>query len=115
MHKSIEDILDNWVEKINQDEFYLANSFDQIIQEKSSSEAFDFIPHMVDAILSTKDDFIASQLIFYMNCLYGKAKTTEIHPVFISKQRELENHISQLDGEDSAREYNEFKRDLRLA
>ena len=35
MHKSIADILDNWVEKINQDEFYLANSFDQIIQEKT--------------------------------------------------------------------------------
>ncbi|MBS4177642.1 hypothetical protein [Lederbergia citrea] len=114
MHKSIADILDNWIEKINQDEFYFANSFDKIINDKNSSEAFDFIPHMIDAILLTNDDFIASQLIFFMNCLYGKANTTELHPVFVSKRKELEKHLSSLEGEDSIREYEEFKRDLRL-
>jgi hypothetical protein len=106
--------LDNWVEKINQDEFYFANSFDQLINEKSSSESFDFIPHMIEAILLTNDDFIASQLIFYCNCLYGKANTTELHPVFFCKREELEKHISSLKGEDTVREYGEFKRDLRL-
>ena len=114
MHKSIADILDNWIEKINQDEFYLANSFDEIINAKNSSEAFEFIPYMIEAILLTEDDFIASQLIFYMNCLYGKANTTEIHPFFISKRQELENHISNMAGNNSVREYSEFKRDLRL-
>lgn len=114
MHKSIAEILDNWIEKINQDEFYLANSFDEIINTKSSSEAFEFIPYMIEAILLTGDDFIASQLIFYMNCLYGKANTTELHPFFISKRQELEDHISHIGGNDSVREYSEFKRDLRL-
>ncbi|MEK5040173.1 hypothetical protein [Sporosarcina sp. FSL K6-3457] len=114
MHKSIADILENWIEKINQDEFYIANSFDVIINAKNSSEAFEFIPYMIEAILLSEDDFITSQLIFYMNCLYGKANTTELHPSFISKRQELENHISNMSGNNSVREYNEFKRDLRL-
>ena len=69
---------------------------------------------MIEAILLTEDDFISSQLIFYMNCLYGKANTTEIHSSFISKRQELENHISNMAGNNSVREYREFKRDLRL-
>ncbi|KEZ52458.1 hypothetical protein [Metabacillus indicus] len=114
MHKDIESILDNWIEKINKDEFYLAHSFDKIIEKKSSAEAFEYIPHMIDAILETNDDFIASQLIFYLNCLYGKADTAEIHHAFISKKEEMEWHINNLDGEDSKREYLEFKRDLKI-
>lgn len=114
MHKSIANILENWVEKINQDEFYFDNAFQQLIQEKSSVEAFEFIPHMVDAILSINDDYIVSELIFYLNCLYGKANTTEIHPTLSAKLEDLEKHITNLKGEYSAREFKEFKRDLRL-
>ncbi|WP_191561955.1 hypothetical protein [Metabacillus idriensis] len=114
MHKDIEGILDNWVEKINQDEFYLAHSFDLIIENKNSAEAFEFIPHMIDAILETNDDFIASQLIFYLNCLYGKADTAEIHHEFRSKKEELEEHINNLGCDNSEREYKEFKRDMKI-
>ncbi|MGP7816766.1 hypothetical protein [Niallia sp. 01092] len=115
MHKDIESILENWVEKINEDEFYLAHSFDRIIDNKSSVEAFEYIPHMIDAILETNDDFIASQLIFYTNCMYGKANTTELHPIFVSKLEELEKHILSLHGNNSKREYEEMKRDLRMS
>ncbi|MFT8319986.1 MAG: hypothetical protein ABF649_03685 [Bacillus sp. (in: firmicutes)] len=114
MHKEIENILENWVEKINEDAFYLAHSFDRLIDEKSSILAFEYIPHMLDAILETNDDFIASQLIFYTNCMYGKANTTELHPAFVSKLEKLENHIHHIDGNNSKREYGEMKRDLRM-
>ncbi|WP_445491721.1 hypothetical protein [Niallia sp. 03133] len=114
MHKDMESILENWVEKIKEDEFYLAHSFDRLIDNKSSMEAFEYIPHMLDAILETNDDFIASQLIFYTNCMYGKANTTELHPVFVLKLEELESHIHHIDGNHSKREYEEMKRDLRM-
>lgn len=114
MHKEIESILDNWIEMINEDEFYLAHSFDQLIDRKNSVEAFEYIPHMLDAILETDDDFIASQLIFHLNCLYGKADTTEIHPYLASNLEQLEEHIFHLQGEYSKHEYEELKRDIRL-
>ena len=114
MHHTIAVILEDWVEKINEDEFYLSTAFDKLIQEKTSFEAFDFIPYMLDAILETNDDFVASQLIFYMNCLYGKADTTEIHPVLSQKQEKLDQHIARLTGNYAIREHREFKRDLRL-
>ncbi|MGD6796084.1 hypothetical protein [Metabacillus indicus] len=91
MHKEIEGILENWVEKINLDEFHLAHSFDKVIQSKKSPEAFEYITHMIDAILETYNDFIASQLIFYLNCLYGKSDTAEIHPALILKERNWKN------------------------
>ena len=34
MHQSIAIILENWVEKINEDEFYFSNAFEQLFQEK---------------------------------------------------------------------------------
>lgn len=34
-------------------------SFDKLIDHKNSTEAFEYIPHMIDAILETKDDFSA--------------------------------------------------------
>lgn len=114
MHHSIVRILEDWVEKINQDEFYFSNAFNPLIQNKTSYEAFDFIPHMLDAIIETSDDFFASQLIFYLNCLYGKADTTEIHPVLLKKQVMIERHLAGLDGHYAIKEYREFKRDLRL-
>ena len=66
MHQSIALILENWVKKINEDEFYFSTKFDQLIQEKTSYEAFEFIPHMLDVILETNDDFVAAQLIFHL-------------------------------------------------
>lgn len=114
MHPEIAEILTDWTRKINEDEFYLARSFDRLIEKKSSSDAFNFIPDMIHAILLTDDDFIASQLVFYLNCLYGKADTTEIHPVFQETRRELEQHLIRLDGDDARNEYKDLKRDLRL-
>jgi len=114
MHQSIATILENWVEKINEDEFYFSNAFDRVFQEKTSYEAFEFIPHMLEAILETNDDFVAAQLIFYLNCLYGKADTTEIHAAFSEQQIKLEKHIASLNGHYAMREYRELKRDLRL-
>lgn len=114
MHESIAMILENWVQKINEDEFYFSNAFDQLIQEKTSYEAFEFIPHMLEAILETNDDFIAAQLIFYLSCLYGKADTTEIHNALSEQQTKLEKHIASLNGHYAMRDYREFKRDLRL-
>ena len=114
MHQSIAIILENWVEKINEDEFYFSNAFEQLFQEKTSYEAFEFIPHMLEAILETNDDFVAAQLIFYLNCLYGKADTTEIHTALSEQQTKLEKHIARLDGHYAMRDYRELKRDLRL-
>lgn len=114
MYKSIAIILDNWIEKINEDEFYFSNAFDQLIQEKTSYEAFEFIPHMLEAILETNDDFVAAQLIFYLNCLYGKANTTEIHTALAEQQTKLEKHITNLNGHYAMRDYRELKWDIRL-
>ena len=114
MHQSIAMILENWVEKINEDEFYFSNAFDRLIQKKTSYEAFEFIPHMLEAIIETNDDFVAAQLIYYLNCLYGKADTTEIHTALSEQQTKLEKHIARLNGHYAMREYRELKRDLRL-
>lgn len=114
MHNSLAHILENWVEQINLDEFYLVHSFDRLLAEKSSSEAYEFIPYIIEAVLLTTDGFLASQLIFYLNCFYGKADTTELHPVLLDKRKELENHISRLKDPDAAREYEELKKELRL-
>ena len=114
MHKSIAMILENWVEKINEDEFYFSTAFGQLIQEKTSYEVFEFIPHMLEAILETNDDFVAAQLIFYLSCLYGKADTTEKHAALSEQQTKLEKHIASLDGHYAMRDYREFKKDLRL-
>ena len=59
MHQSIAVILENWAEKINEDEFYFSTAFEQLIQEKTSYEAVEFILHMLEAILDTNDDFVA--------------------------------------------------------
>lgn len=109
IHKEIESILDNWIEKTNKNEFYLAHSFDKLINRKNSAEAFEYIPQMIDGIVETNENFIASLLIFYLICLYEKANTTEIHPYLSSKIEQLEAHIFHLQGE-----YQEFKRDVRL-
>ena len=114
MHQSIAMILENWVEKINEDEFYFSTVFDQLIQGKTSYEAFEFIPHMLEAIIETNDDFVAAQLIFYLNCLYGKADTTEIHTALSEQTTKLEKHLASLNGHYAMRDYREFKRDLRL-
>ena len=114
IHKSIAIILDNWVEKINEDEFYFSNTFEQLFQEKTSYEAFEFIPHMLEAILETNDDFVSAQLIFHLNRLYGKADTTEIHTELSEQQTKLEKHIASLNGQYAMRDYHEFKQDSRL-
>ena len=61
-----------------------------------------------------RDEFVAAQLIYYLNCLYGKADTTEIHAALSEQQTKLEKHIASLNGHYAMREYREFKRDLCL-
>lgn len=114
IHPDIAEILHNWIAKINADEFHFAHAFDALIARKTEVEAFEFTPYLLEAALLAYDDFIVSQLLFYLNCMYGKANTTEIHYKVLDKLPLLEQHVLQLNGHYAEQELNEFKRDLRL-
>lgn len=110
----IDEILNDWVRKLNEDEFYFTHAFETLIESFTSYEAFDFIELMVQTILKLDNPFLVNQFIFFTGCLYSKAKTTELHPVMEKNLPAIEKHILQLQNSGVHREWQELKRDLRL-
>ncbi|MEC1178505.1 hypothetical protein P9B03_08435 [Metasolibacillus meyeri] len=81
----IDEILNDWVRKLNEDKFYFAHTFEALIVSFTSHEAFDFIESMIQTILTLDNPFLVNQFIFFTGYFYNKAQTTELHPMMQKK------------------------------
>jgi len=113
MKQELSDIYVNWQDKLQEDEWYFSNAFDDIERGMSAGEAFDYIPVIIKQILILNNDFLVWNTLYFLLSIYSTAKTTEIHSELKKNWLTLSEHIS--DYEDSfEKPFQELKRYLRI-
>lgn len=113
MRQEFSNIFVNWQDKLNEDEWYFSNAFDDIKTGMTPVEAFDFIPIIIKQILILDDDFLIWNALYFLISIYSIAQTTEMHCELNRNWETFSEHISKY--KDSYKNpYQELKRYLRI-
>ncbi len=111
--KSLHEILINWQENLDQDEWYFSRSFEEMSENMTSEEAFHFIPVVVKEFTKLKNAFLIGELIDFLHAVYTKANTTEVHPILLQEQENINEIIITYGDDYSKHALNEFKESIR--
>jgi hypothetical protein len=90
----VNDVLQNWEVKLQENEAYLAQSFGGIIQSLEPWQAFALIPEAVDIVLAQTDPSLVVECFNLLFDLYGRADTTEIPPYLAQNWNRLVRHVT---------------------
>lgn len=108
IRKKINKSLNNWEEELNKDEWYFSNLRDEILQEITPEEAFNYIPDVVKICLELKDKYLVGEIFEILLDLVKRTNTTEI-PSYLEKNWEaLINYVSSI-GDYNKRKTKELK------
>jgi hypothetical protein len=111
--KSLLDTYIDWQDKLDNDEWYLSNSFELITKDMSPEEAFNYIPNVIEMLFKLDDDFLIWETLYFLIELYNNANTTQIHPFLERNWSLLKKYITKY--KDSyATPFKELGRYLRI-
>ncbi|MFF2288692.1 ABC transporter [Peribacillus butanolivorans] len=84
-----------WEDKLDNDEWYFSNSFESITKGMSPEEAFNYVPNVIEVLLTLDNDFLVWETLYFLSELYSIADTTQIHPHHESNWSVLTEHIKK--------------------
>jgi hypothetical protein len=111
--KPLHKVFHNWQEKLDQDEWYFSHSFDEIIENMSSEEAFQYTPIVIQELAKCRNAFLIGEMVDFLHSVYEVANTTEIHPILIQEKDNIEGVIRKFGDEYSQQAFSGFKKSLR--
>ncbi|WP_052504524.1 hypothetical protein [Rossellomorea aquimaris] len=112
--KPLHEIFINWQEKLDHDEWYFSQSFEEITANMTSEEAFQYIPVVIQEFKKLRNAFLIGEMVDFLHTVYEIANTTEVHPTLVQEQENIEKIILEFGDDYSLQAYNEFKKSLRL-
>ncbi|MFB1100523.1 ABC transporter [Terribacillus sp. JSM ZJ617] len=115
MEKELLQIFDNWEEKLDQDEWYFRNSYEELLDGLSAESAYNSIPGVVNVLLKMQDSYLLNESIDFLDELYNYADTTEIHSYLKDNLSSIEEHVSRFGDDYSKSSLAKFKSTIRLA
>ncbi|SDM18029.1 hypothetical protein [Sediminibacillus halophilus] len=107
-------IFNDWKSKLEKDEWYFRNSYEDLINRLTSQEAFDNIPDVISVLLTIKNSFLIGETIDFLHELYNIADTTEIHPYLQENLMIINKHIEKYADTYGKDAFGEFKSSIRL-
>ena len=110
---SLQEILINWQENLDQDEWYFSRSFEEVTKNMTSEEAFHYIPIVIKEFTTLQSAFLIGELIDFLHAVYTKANTTEVHPILLQEQENINEIIITYGDNYSKHALNEFKKSIR--
>ncbi|WP_243293122.1 ABC transporter [Bacillus sp. FJAT-47783] len=110
----LKEILKDWEEKLDKDEWYFRNSFEKLTEGMSSQDAFNYIPTVVNELLQLKTTFLIGEVLDLLHILYSKADTTEIHTELREKICKIERLVAEYGDEYSRNSLFELKKAIRI-
>ncbi|MCD7034539.1 ABC transporter [Metabacillus sp. GX 13764] len=113
MKDALSQVYDHWEEKMDNNEWYFSDAFDDIVKDMTPEDAFAYIPNVLGMLLRIEEEFLIWETLYFLLQVYAIADTTEIHPELKSSWDALEKHISCYP-EAYGTPFQELKRDLRL-
>jgi hypothetical protein len=111
--KKLLEVYNEWEDKLDADEWYFSNAFEEISRDMSSESAFNYIPEVIYMLLDLEEDYLIWETLYFLIDLYRIAETTEIHPILEKNWSALREHIKQYEDSYST-PYQELKRFLRV-
>ncbi|MCA1063862.1 ABC transporter [Rossellomorea sp. AcN35-11] len=111
--KPLHELLINWQENLDQNEWYFSESFDEITAHMTSEDAFQYIPVVIKEWNKMTNPFLIGEMVDFLHSVYEIANTTEVHPVLIQEKENIEALIHTYGDEYSKEAFSEFKRSLR--
>ncbi|WP_095271060.1 MULTISPECIES: ABC transporter [Terribacillus] len=88
-------IFANWETKLEKNEWYFSDCYEELTTNLSSFEAFSAIPDVISVLLTVKDPFLLNETIDFLDTLYIIADTTEIHPMLRGEWENIKSHIQR--------------------
>ncbi|KGX88221.1 hypothetical protein [Pontibacillus litoralis] len=80
MEKELLSIFKYWESKLEKHEWYFIDSYESIINDLTSEDAFNSIPETVSVPLKLENSFLIGETIDFIHEIYNIADITEIHP-----------------------------------
>ncbi|MDX8045868.1 ABC transporter [Gracilibacillus sp. S3-1-1] len=105
-------IFQDWQFKLDNDEWYFQNAFEELTIGLTPVEAYDSIPTIIEVLFEMEDHFLIEETMDILLGIYHIADTTEIHP-FIEMQQ-IEQHLDKYHSVYGKVCLNELKRLLRI-
>lgn len=107
-------IFESWENKLDNDEWYFSNSFENIIDRLSSVEAYDYIPTVINELVKLRHSYLIGETLDFLHSLYNRADTTEIHPIMKNELEHIQNIVSQYGDDYGRHALHELKASLRI-
>jgi len=114
LEEKLLNILKNWEAKLNQNEWYFRESFEELTKGLSAEKAFNAIPEICSIILKLESSFLIGETIDFLHEMYNVADTTEIHPFLRKHLDQIQKHINKFGDDYEKNAFKEFKESLRL-
>ncbi|WP_054859455.1 hypothetical protein [Gracilibacillus sp. JCM 18860] len=111
MENAILNIFEDWEKKLENDEWYFQNAYENLVEGLTSEEAFLQIPAIIHILLKTVDCFLLSEGVEILIGIYHIADTTQVHPPFFEEKRvDIEHHLSKHGDQHAQEVYGALKR-----
>lgn len=110
----LSDIYTEWQQKLDENEWYFSNAFEELLNRLSPAEAYDYIPVVIDELIQLRHSYLIGETLDFLHSVYNRADTTEIHPIVEKEFRNIENVIHQYGDKYSKYAFNELRTILRM-